>query len=211
MKTTAKNRDDFWFFYRFIPRHIKRPDCKQSPYFDRFPRKDVVVCKYQMTLDDPYLIQLAQQINIKTRGKSAKYKAGYILKLVQMGYTYQKDRKTYGVDEKYQFPVCTSYLHIGDCEDGALLGVGLSKLCGLDAQLIRVHGHLAYGVRVNGFGCKFKHDGKKYIWCEQTSIMPIGVHFNNKKILGTFTPFSPPVDYIANHSTPDLFDKYKPK
>ena len=208
MKLTAKDRKDFWFFYYFIPRHVKRPTCELSKYYNRFPKKNNDTYKYQMTLDDPFMVELAENINKKIGNKSDKYKAGYILKLVQMGYTYRSDSKTYGVAEKYQFPVCTSYLHIGDCEDGQLLGVGLCKLCGLDQAIVHVEGHLAYGVRVNGFGCKFEHEGKKYLWCESTQITPPGVHVNEKKVINTYTPEVPPELYIYTDTVEDKFNKY---
>lgn len=208
MKQTARYRKDFWFFYHFIPRHIKCPDYKQSKYYDRFPIRSSQNYKYDATIDDPFMIELASEINKKIGNKSDKYKAGYILKLVQHGYTYQSDTKTYGSSDKNQFPVCTSLIHIGDCEDGAFLGAGLSTLCGLDQAIIYVYGHMAYGVQVNGFGWKFSHEGKKYLWCETTSVLPIGMHSNELKVLGTYTPTEPPEDFIYKCTEIDDFDKY---
>lgn len=208
MKITARYRKDFWFFYHFIPRHIERPQCQSSKYFDKFPLIDDTYWNYAMTLDDNFLNELASNINKKIGNKSDKYKAGYILKLVQSGYTYQSDYETFGQKDQRAFPLCTSYLHIGDCEDGAMLGAGLSQLLGLDTQVIFVYGHQAYGVRVNGFGCKFEHEGKNYLWCESTSIMPIGVHKNDLKIIGTYTPMVPQEDYIENHTRYDAYYRY---
>lgn len=89
-----------------------------------------------------------------------------------------------------------------------MLGAGLCALLGIDTQVIFVYGHQAYGVRVNGFGCKFKHDGKNYLWCESTSIMPMGVHLNDKQIIGTYTPEVPKEDYIEKHTKYDPFYRY---
>lgn len=208
MKYTARYRTDFWFIYRLIPRHIKRPECHNSKYFNKFPKPKKDEYYYDPTLDDPFLNQLASEILKKIGKKSDKYKAGYILKLVQMGYTYKHDSELFGVEDKHGYPVCTSYLHLGDCEDGAILGAGLSKLCGLDQTLIYVYGHMAYGVRVNGFGCKYEYNGKKYLWCETTDTMPIGFHQNNKKIYGIYEPSLPPKDYIDTYTYNDQFDKY---
>lgn len=87
---------------------------------------------YDSTIDDPFLNDIASQIIKKVGKKSDKYIAGYILKLVQMGYTYKHDIDIFGDSDRHCFPVCLSYLHEGDCEDGAIMGAGLSKLCGLD-------------------------------------------------------------------------------
>lgn len=208
MNFTAKYRKDFWFIYHGIPRHIKRPVCQLSKYYDRFPQSDTNLIGYIPTIDDPFMIELAGNIMKKVGKRSQKYRAGYILKLVQMGYTYSLDRKTYGDRERYQFPVCTSFLHIGDCEDGAYLGAGLSKLCGIDQAIIHVYGHMAYGVNVDGFGCKFDHDGKKYLWCETTSPLPPGMHINDKIIFGTYSVEIPPEQFIKDHTYKDSFDKY---
>ena len=107
MKVTARYRKDFWFFYHFIPRHIKRPDCTSSKYFDRFPLTDSTYWVNAMTLDDSFLSELASNIDKKIGKKSDKYKAGYILKLVQSGYTYRSDTDTYGQVDYRAFPVCT--------------------------------------------------------------------------------------------------------
>lgn len=208
MKQTARYRSDFWFFYHFIPRHVKRPQCQISQYYDKFPYADSEYWSCGMTLDDKFMIQLADELNKKIGNKSDKYKAGYILKLVQSGYTYQSDYKTYGKTDQRAFPVCTSLIHVGDCEDGAMLGAGLCQLMGIDTQVIFVTGHQAYGVRVNGFGCKFKHDGKTYLWCESTSILPMGICENKKQIIGTYTPKIPQEDYIQNHTRYDAFYRY---
>lgn len=208
MKYTAKNREDFWFFFYGIPRHIKRPNCEYSQYYNRFPKKNSSIYEYASTIDDPFMIELAQALKDKIGNRSDRYKANYILKMVQSGVTYRKDSITYGNSERYAFPVCTSYLHIGDCEDSALLGAGLSKKLGLDTVMVLVNGHLAYAVNVNGFGVKVPYMGKKYLWCESTSIFPAGIYLDKFEIKGIYQVMTPPESYRDDDTYFDLFNKY---
>lgn len=208
LKRLAKYTHDFWFMCWLIPRHIKRPDCEQSKYYNRFPIKKGQYWNLSQAIDDPFLIELADNINKKIGNKSDGYKARYILKLVQFGYTYRRDVKTYGDAERWAFPVCTSLLHIGDCEDGQLLGAGLSKLCGLDVVMVSLYGHAMYAVKVNGFGMKVEHNGEKYLLCETTSILPIGISLTEAKILATYEVEEPPQDYIDKYTIYDEFSKY---
>ena len=163
---------------------------------------------YAPQIDDPFMHELANNILAKVGKKSNRYIAGYILQLVQYGYTYRSDKDTYGDTEKWAFPVCTSLLHIGDCEDGSLLGAGLSKLCGIDTVTVSLKGHAMYAVRVNGFGMKVEHNGKKYLLCETTSVLPLGLNVSSAQIYGQYDVIAPPSEYLTNYTIYDPFIKY---
>lgn len=208
MKKLARYTTDFIFWYRCIPRRVERPDCKESKYYGRFPYKDGTHWEYANCQDDPWLKDLAHTVMQRTKGRSDRYKANYILHLTQYAYTYQKDMKTYGTSEKWAFPVCTGYLHIGDCEDGALFGASLSRACGLDVVMVSVVGHAMYAVNVKGFGKRVEHDGKKYLLCETTAPLPMGL-CSLGRLNGCFEVLYPPIDYMLNHTYEDSFEQYK--
>lgn len=208
LKSVAHKRDgDYWFFYHFMLHRIKRPNLESSQYYDRFPKEKEFV--YGATLDDYVLTSLAQTIMENTKGKSAHYRAGYILAFVQQSATYRKDIETYGEQEMYEFPICTLFLRGVDCEGVAFLGLALSTLCGIDSALIRTQGHVAYGVNIEGHGTRFDHDGKFYLWCEGTSTFPMGIYSGNRAPLGTWTPEVPPSNFIADNTYELMFAKFK--
>lgn len=208
-KHIARHTTDFIFFYRCIPRKVKRPDCKMSKYYDRFPTKDGTQWEYAPVIDDPWMKELADNVMKKIGKKSDRYRANYILHLVQYAYTYEKDKETYGTSEKWAFPVCTGFLHVGDCEDGALLGAGLSKLCGLDTVMISMWGHALYGVNVKGFGKRVEYEGKQYVMCETTAPVPMGISTVSGRFLGAYEVLYPPIDYLTTHTYEDGFEQYK--
>lgn len=209
IKSRAKNQTDIVFRYRFKKYRLMMPDVTESKYFDRFPKKDGTQWNYGPAIDDPFMQKLADDVMMIISKKSDRYKAGFILRLTQYLYTYQKDIQTYGDSERYAFPVCTAYLRVGDCEDGALFGASLSRICGLDTILIHNEGHLLYGVRVKGFGMKISHNGKNYLKCETTGILPIGLTLNDGKFLDAYDVEYPPEDYVKKHTYIDEFDKYR--
>lgn len=203
-----KKREDFKFCYHFIPRTVKRPDCHKSIYFNRFPKKDGTQWTQAMTPDDPWIQELAVELEKKIGNKSDKYKAGYILKLVQYGYKYQSDTKTFG-EERWAFPVCTAYLHAGDCEDGALLGASLSYLLGLDVIMIHKEGHALYGVNVRGFGMRYKFEDTSYLICETTGIYPIGISMHDRAYIKGYKFWKMDADYIEKHTYVGSFDNLR--
>lgn len=160
-------------------------------------------------VNDPWMQFLAKELDAKIGKRSDCYKAGYILKLVQYGYRYQKDSKTYGVTERWAFPVCTAYLHVGDCEDGALLGAGLSYLLGLDVIMIQKEGHALYGVACKGFGMKYGYNGKSYLLCETTGIYPLGISLNDRRYIAGHDIGIPSDDYLEKHTYVESFDNIK--
>lgn len=209
IKNRAKYHADIEFRFRFKKYILMMPDVKESKYYNRFPKKDGTQWNYGPVIDDPFMQKIADDVIMLTIDKSERYKAGFILRLTQCLYTYQKDTKTYGVSEKYAFPVCTAYMKVGDCEDGALFGASLSKLCGLDAVVIHNEGHVLYGVNVKGFGMKVTHNGRNYLKCETTGILPLGLTLNDGKFLGAYSIDVPPEDYIKAHTYEESFEKFK--
>lgn len=193
--------------YRFRTYRVECPALYGSPYFDRFPSSKRYI--YEGTLDDPVLAELAGCIMEATRGRSERWRAGFILALVQQNVTYRSDSDTYGVSERYAFPVCALYLRAGDCEDSAYLGCALSRLCGIQSAIVRVDGHVAYGCFVRSIGYTFVHCGMTYIWCESTSVLPMGWYLGNRDIMGTYDLLNPPSGYIENGTFVDSFAKYK--
>ena len=213
-KDTRKNvKDGIHFSYHLIPRKLDMPSYTLSPYFNRYPDKKSRwtpefwnICP---TIDDPWLKELAQEVDKACEGKSDRYKAGYILKIAQCIYTYESDKKVYNETDRWQFPVCTAYLRHGDCEDGAFIGAGLSLLCGLDTIVIYEEGHALYGVNVKGFGMRVKHKDASYLKCETTAILPLGITLSGNKVLGTYNIYAPAKDFIKSRTFIDQYDKYK--
>ena len=213
-KKTRKNvKNGIHFIYHLVPRSLEMPSFTDSPYFNRYPDKaskwTVDLWSMCPTIDDPWLKELAKEVEEQCKGKSDKYKAGYILKIAQCIYTYEKDQKIYGQADRWQFPVCTAYLRTGDCEDGSFIGAGLSHLCGLDTVVIYEEGHALYGVNVKGFGFKVKYGNKSYLKCETTSILPIGMVLSNKTVKGIYEVKAPRDKFIEDLTFIDQFDKYK--
>lgn len=210
-----KVKDGIVFFYHLMPKRLDMPDFKTSPYFNRYPNKaqwDVKYWSASPTVDDPFMKAIADQIMKKTEGKSDKYRAGYILKVAQCLYTYKHDDEVYGKPDVWQFPVCTAYLRTGDCEDGSFFGACLSHLCGLDAKMIYITGHAMYGVHVDGFGKRYEYEGKKYLICETTSILPIGFSLTSGSLQGIYPIMENPSYFFLDdaHMVSDDFDKYRP-
>lgn len=186
---------------------VPRPSLQESPYWDRFPNTKNYC--YGGTLDDPVLKELADSIMYIADGRSNRWMAGFILALVQQNCTYRTDYETFGDSERYAFPICAMYLRGNDCEDSAYWGCALSRLCGLDAVMVRVKGHMAYGVYVLGIGVTFKHADKTYIWCESTSTNPMGIYTGNRDIQGTYDLLLPPEGFIELQTHEDSFERYK--
>lgn len=212
-KDHAKHvKEGIHFIHHFVPKTLRMPPYTISPYFNRYPDKDRWMEDYWRmcaTIDDPFMRELASEVEKECEGKSDAYKAGYILKITQCLYTYEKDSKVYGQQDRWQFPVCTAYLRTGDCEDGAFFGAGLSRLCGLDAIVIYQKGHALYGVCVDGIGMKVTHDGKEYLKCETTSILPLGFTLHEGAVLGTYDVKVPSPDFIEKRTYIDQYGKYK--
>lgn len=193
-QTAHKRTGDFWFVYHLIPRKVRCPDLTASPYWGRFPsERDQAVCP---TIDDPVLKELADTLSGKTRFMTERGRAKYILAFIQQNVTYRLDSNTFGKAEVYAFPVCTLYLRGNDCEDSGFLGACLCKLVGLDAVVVRVTGHIAYGVNVKGWGKRFAHGDKTYVWCEGTGVFPMGWYTGNMDIQEVSNVVEPSEDYI---------------
>ena len=213
-KNTRKNvKKGIRFSYRLIPRKLDMPDYIQSPYFNRYPMKNERwtedYWRFCATVHDPFMKAIASQILEKTKGKSDRYRAGYILKVAQCIYTYESDKDIYGQTDRWQFPICTAYIRTGDCEDGSFIGAGLSYLCGLDTVVIYRTGHALYGVNVKGFGMRIEHNGKRYLQCETTAILPLGITLSSGAFKKAYDIQIPPEDFISNYTFIDQFDKYK--
>lgn len=213
-KSTRKNvKDGIHFIFRFMPQKLPMPTFKQSSLMNMYPDKSnkwtTDMWRMCPSINDEWMKELARLVNERCVGKSDKYKAKYILKIAQCIYSYEHDSKVYGKNDVWQFPVCTAYLRTGDCEDGALFGAGLSKLCGLDTIMIYQEKHALYGVAVSGFGMKVTHNDKHYLKCETTSILPLGITFSEGKVLGTYDVIPMTPEFYQDRTYHDSFDKYK--
>ena len=213
LKLTAHSKTgSFRFLYRGLYRTVPCPSYADSAYWNRFPNNTSASTHdftYHGTIDDPFVMALAESVKGKVEGKTDAYKAGYILALVQQNVTYRKDTKTFGKAEKYGFPICTAYLRGCDCEDSAYLGASLSHLIGLDVAMFRVPGHMTYGVYLGGKGTCLEHDGKRYTICETTGSFPVGLYSGEMQVLLSCNLETPPEDYIRNHTFEEDFKQYK--
>ena len=214
-KMTRQNvKNGISFVYHLLPKKLPMPVMTQSPYFNRYPDKSRKWTRDYWSMcpciDDPWMRELAKEIDEACKGKSERYKAGYILKIAQCIYTYKSDKKIYEEIDRWQYPVCTAYLRTGDCEDGTFIGAGLSYLCGLDTIVMHTQGHALYGVNVKGFGLmSVKFDGKRYLLCETTTLLPIGMTLCSEQVQEAYYVKMPRTDFISELSFIDQYDKYK--
>ena len=101
-------------------------------------------------VQDPYIRQIADYIELKTEGKSEQYVANIILTFVQsIPYAYDSD--VHGTSEYWQFPLETLFLNSGDCEDTSILFAAIASKMGYDSALFIFEDHMAAGISIEGF------------------------------------------------------------
>lgn len=119
----------------------------------------------------PYLQKVARILkeDADQLGYSGKELVAYLAAFVQQNVVYTKDPYNNGYDYP-KYPIETLYEKKGDCEDSAILLVGLLKTFGFDAILIKLPSHIAVGVASEGWGTSYYNlENKKYAYIETTS------------------------------------------
>lgn len=122
-----------------------------------------------VTYNDPYVIELKNQIMSQCAGKSDIYIANVMLVFTQK-IEYQYDSDTMGVEEYWKYPLETLFDQSGDCEDTSILFCALAKSAGYDCALLLFNGHMAAGISVDGAsGSYYTYQNKNYYYCETTT------------------------------------------
>ena len=177
-----------FFLYHFIPRFIHEPDVSASPYYKkRGPVKQYLQTGMWPTIDDPALKEVAEQIKYKTRHMSDRGRASYILHYVQQSIGYYSDVKTHGTAEYWELPINTLMSRKGDCEDSAFLCAALMHLCGLDAIVVHMTGHMTVACTAKPlfktpFTKTYKYNDKVYYRAETTTaLVPYSMSLSNDK------------------------------
>ena len=123
-----------------------------------------------VTYQDPYIINLMDQIQSQCIGKSDAYTANVILAFTQY-IEYQYDSDSVGQDEYWRYPLETLFDENGDCEDTSILFCALAKAGGYDCALILYSGHMAAGIHIDGvsYSGYYDYNNVRYYYSETTS------------------------------------------
>ncbi len=139
-----------------------------------------------ITVDDPYLMAIADRFMEITKDMDSYHRADFVLKFVQ-SIPYEEDSYKYRYSDYWKFPAETLWDNSGDCEDKAFLFITLIRIMGYDAIPLFVEietpfsheYHVAAGIVMDDtFGYAYEVDGKEYIYCECTTkygSYPIGI------------------------------------
>jgi len=135
---------------------------------------------YCPTIDDPYLMNIANQIMLKS--KTDKGRSKLALAFVQQTIRYTKDTAL-GEEEVFQLPFCALDRKKGDCEDFAFAIAGICQLCGIDTVTCRLQlssgGHAVCAVKTEGWYHNFTLSSAQssiknnYIYLDGTIGVPI--------------------------------------
>jgi len=136
-----------------------------------------------VTIEEKVIENIANTLNnlATEQGFNTVETVNFILRFVQLNINYQDDKLSKNKEEYWRYPVETLVDKRGDCEDTSVLFGSIMKILGYDTVLLfyildDVNGHLAIGVNVPGDNGHFVlKDGKKYFYCETTSVNNMGI------------------------------------
>lgn len=132
---------------------------------------------HYITVDDPVLISLVEQIDSISEGMDRDSKAELMLRFVQDNIRYHSDMDNWGIPEYYQYPVETLYYGKGDCEDMAALLYTMYRIAGMDALMVKGESHIAVGVAMDecsGIDVTPALSNERFYLAEPTGDMPVG-------------------------------------
>ena len=121
------------------------------------------------TVNDPYIAQIAEELETFSQGHSSLWKAGLALAFVQQCIEYDQTEVDDDV-EYWRYPLETLFESKGDCEDTSFLFATIAMKMGYDCCTIIFNDHMTAGVVVEGCdGYYYETKNKHYYYCETTS------------------------------------------
>ena len=158
---------------------VNVPDLKVSQYFGLFPSlMSVQYLPYYSTIDDPVMIEIANQLSSQLEGRSERVKATVVLAFVQQNINYVSDEAQYGKRDMWALPIMTLYSCKGDCDCMASLYVSIAHNMGLDVATVQITGHMFPAVCFEGgHGQSYKLGDKNYYHMEVTDSLTVAGRF----------------------------------
>lgn len=154
----------------------------KSPYIGMKPTiMSLDLLPYYSTIDDPVIINAAEQLSSQTEGRDDRIKAAVVLAMVQQNIKYDDDEKIYGKSDVWGLPITVADLGRGDCDCMSNLYVSLAHNMGLDVISVIISGHMFPAVCFDGgHGKSYEHDGKTYYHMEATDEFPVAGRYWNR-------------------------------
>lgn len=150
-------------------------DRSKSPYAGMKPGiRNFDFLPYYSTIDDPAMIDAAEQLASQLEGRDDRIKAAVVLAMIQQNIKYKHDEDIYGELDVWGVPITVADLGVGDCDCMANLYVSLAHNLGLDVVNVTIHGHMFPAVCFDGgHGRSYEYDGKTYYHMEVTDEYPV--------------------------------------
>ena len=174
------------WFYRMHSYEIALPPKELSAYNGRFssePSEDIsMIC----SLDDPYILQIAEDFEDIFGSKSPRFQAHCLQAMIQQNIEYATAFERFGDGDMICFPVHTLSTAKGNCGDTAVLYASIGTSIGLDVSILEEPvGHRMCGVRLGD---------KRYI-VELTSSLPFFTAESIYTISREIIPLYPDSDF----------------
>jgi len=178
---------------------VNVPDLKASPYFGLFPSLlSLHYLPYYSTVDDPMMIDIANQLSSQLEGRSERIKASVVLSFIQQNIKYVSDEKQYGLPDMWALPIMTLNSCKGDCDCMASLYVSIAHNMGLDVASVIITGHMFPAVCFDGgHGQSYTLDSKKYYHMEVTDSLSVAGRFwtTSQRFEGIAKPLVPTIEF----------------
>lgn len=150
-------------------------DAKLYEYFNSLSRY-YGNSEYKNYINDPinseYLDMLVENLNEigDKRGYTDGERVREVISFCQ-SFEYETDQESTERAEWPKYPIELLYDRVGDCEDTALLLVGILSKMGYGCALIKFDDHIAVGLKGDQSidGTYFENDGIKYYYIETTN------------------------------------------
>lgn len=168
-----------------------------SPYHGLYP---TIMCPeflpYYSTIDDPVIIDIAEQLNGQMRYDDDFYRSSAVLAFVQSNVGYVSDESRFGKD-LWELPIYTISNLKADCDGMASLYTSIAYNMGIDVVSVIVTNHMCSAVNVPGcHGKYYDFEGKKYYHMETTANLPaIGSYWASSRTLDIARPLVPTEEF----------------
>ena len=162
-------------------------DKSKSPYAGMVPTLRILdFLPYYSTIDDPAVIEAAEQLASQLEGRDDRIKAAVVLAMIQQNIKYKHDEDIYGEEDVWVVPITVADLGVGDCDCMANLYVSLAHNLGLDVVNVTIYGHMFPAVCFDGgHGRSYEYDGKTFYHMEVTDEHPDAGRYWNRESVET--------------------------
>ena len=182
--------------------NIKIEDPKRSPYFGLYPAvRSLDYLPYYSTIDDPVILDAAEQLNAQLKGRDDRIKIAVVLSMIQQNIRYVSDESRFGKD-LWELPIYTICERKADCDGMASLFTSLAHNMGLDVATVIVTGHMCSAVHLEGLhGVSYELDGKEYFHVETTANLPaVGRYWDSTEFIHIARPEKPTGQFLSTLS-----------